>query len=143
MIDLGVRFDGVTVLDGVHLTFEPGRLTAVVGPSGSGKTTLFNVLAGLQPATSGRVEIDGVPLAASPVRVGLVHQAYALLSLLTAAENVELAAQLCRVPARSVRALRADAAACLEAVGLADRADHLVEELSGGEQQRVASPAPW
>ena len=86
-------------------------------------------------ASAGRVEFDGTPIAASSVRIGLVHQAFALLSLLTAAENVELAAQ---VLGGDGDAIRVSAQSCLAAVNLVDRADHLLEELSGGEQQRVA-----
>ena len=132
---LTVRIGGVTVLDGVDVELRPATLTAVVGPSGSGKTTLFNVLAELQEPSAGRVEFDGTPIAASSVRIGLVHQAFALLSLLTAAENVELAAQ---VLGGDGDAIRVSAQSCLAAVNLVDRADHLLEELSGGEQQRVA-----
>ncbi len=130
---VGVRWGGVTVLDEVDLVFEAGRVTAVMGPSGSGKTTLLTVVAGVQDATLGEVSFGtGDP---GPPRIGLVHQAFALLSLLTAAENVELAAQLAGVARGRIRAAAGEQ---LAAVGLAERADHLVEELSGGEQQRVA-----
>jgi putative ABC transport system ATP-binding protein len=134
-VELTVRLRGVEVLSGVSVGFSPGSLTTVVGPSGSGKTTLLNVLAGLQRPTTGRPEIDGAPIGSSTARIGLVHQALALLSLLTAAENVELAAQIEGRPRRDALAA---AAGCLAAVDLLDRADHLVEELSSGEQQRVA-----
>jgi ABC-type multidrug transport system ATPase subunit len=133
--DLGVTIGGREVLAAIDATFEPGTLTAVVGPSGSGKTTLFNVLARLRQPTSGRVDVDGRRISESPARIALVHQAFALLSLLTAAENVELAAQIAGLPRAAVIAA---AERCLDAVDLSHRAHHLVEELSGGEQQRVA-----
>ena len=132
---LTVRIGGVTVLDEVDVEFRPATLTAVVGPSGSGKTTLFNVLARFQEPSAGQVDIDGLPIASSAARIGVVHQAFALLSLLTAAENVELAAQVRGVPADSIRV---SARRCLVAVDLMERAEHLLEEMSGGEQQRVA-----
>ena len=132
---LGVRIAGRTVLADVDVEFPPATITAVVGPSGSGKTTLFNVLARLQEPTAGLVELDGIPIGSSPARIGLVHQAFALLSLLTAAENVELAAQVLGLPSD---AIGVSTRRCLAAVGLLNRADHLLEELSGGEQQRVA-----
>ncbi len=125
---LSVRLGDVLVLDGVSAAFPKGRLSALVGPSGSGKTTLLNVLAGLQAPAAGTIDID----AAS---IGLVHQSFALLSLLTAAENVEVAGQIAGRPRRQVID---QAAAALKEVGLDERAHHLVEELSGGEQQRVA-----
>ena len=135
VVGLTVRIGAVVVLDDLSLELAPRTITAVVGPSGSGKTTLFNVLAGLQAPSGGRVELDGLPIASSPTRIALVHQAFALLSLLTAAENVELAGQVLGVPRTDI-----DTAArrCLAQVDLGNRADHLIEELSGGEQQRVA-----
>ena len=93
------------------------------------------MVAGVQDATSGSVVLRPSDAGGAPLRIGLVHQAFALLSLLTAAENVELAAQLGGMPRSRIRAAAADR---LAEVDLAGRADHLVEELSGGEQQRVA-----
>ncbi len=129
---------GRTILDDVNLTVAAGERVAVMGPSGAGKSTLLATLAGLERPNRGTIHIgqslvrhEGRP----PAGFGIVLQSYGLLSLLTAAENVELPLQARGVPAARIR----DAAAAeLSAVGLAARADHLVEELSGGEQQRVA-----
>jgi putative ABC transport system ATP-binding protein len=129
----------VEILRGVDLALSAGERVALTGPSGSGKTVLLSLLAGLVSPTSGTVLLDGRPLAAhgSALRrqLGLVFQGYALVALLTAAENVELALLSVDLPAPAA-ARRARIA--LEAVGLAGRTEHLVEELSGGQQQRVA-----
>ncbi|HET6826781.1 MAG TPA: ATP-binding cassette domain-containing protein [Amnibacterium sp.] len=139
-----LRRDGRTVLDHVDLVVPPGRLTALVGPSGSGKTSLLTVLAALQTPDRGEVRYGGRPVTPRTRgpwsgRVQIAHQSFGLLSLLSAAENVELAGQ--GLPSRRRlprRGLRAAALAALDAVGLAARADHLIDDLSGGEQQRVA-----
>jgi ABC-type lipoprotein export system ATPase subunit len=137
--DLGYSREGITILRDVGLTLRGGEQVALTGPSGSGKTTLMSLLAGLESPDAGTVTLDGLPLAAYGValrqRVSVVFQGYALVALLTAAENIELAITAAGLPADEAtdRALHA-----LEAVALAHRADHLVEELSGGQQQRVA-----
>ena len=109
-----------------------------MGPSGSGKTTLLTTLAGLLPPGAGRVLVGGVPLDEQPgLRSGLalVFQSYGLLSLLTAAENVEVAVRAAGHPPPVAMARAAEA---LERLRVARFADLLVEELSGGQQQRVA-----
>ncbi|GAA2617839.1 ABC transporter ATP-binding protein [Dactylosporangium fulvum] len=132
----------VTALDGVSVTFERGRLAAVMGPSGSGKSTLLHCAAGLDRPAAGHISIDGVALDKLSEdgltrlrrdRIGFVFQAFNLVSALTAEENVALPLRLAgrRPPA-------SDVAAALAAVGLADRARHRPSELSGGERQRVA-----
>jgi putative ABC transport system ATP-binding protein len=129
---------GRVLVDGLDVEVAPGERLAVTGPSGSGKSTLLSVLAGLEPPDAGTVEVDGVDVRAQdPVRlrrrVGLVLQGYGLLPVLTAGENVEVVLRDAGAPDAVPRA-----AAALAAVGLGGRAGHLVEELSGGEQQRVA-----
>lgn len=139
-----VRRGSTTILDDLSIEATAGAMTALVGPSGSGKTTLLTVLATLERADRGTVRYDDyavTPSTGGPWtgRVQVAHQAFGLLSLLSSAENVELAVQTLprsRRPSRS--AIRIAATETLAAVGLAERADHLVEELSGGEQQRVA-----
>jgi putative ABC transport system ATP-binding protein len=134
----------VHALRAVDLAVGRGELIAVRGRSGSGKTTLLNVLGGLDRPTAGRVTIDGAEVSAMDEAdlvelrrrsVAFIFQAFGLVPILTAAENVE-------VPLRLVRAdpLERDRRVydLLELVGLADRARHRPHELSGGEQQRVA-----
>ncbi|MEV4834001.1 ATP-binding cassette domain-containing protein [Nonomuraea sp. NPDC049486] len=129
---------GRKLIDDLTLELDEGERVALMGPSGSGKTTLLTTLAGLAPPAEGRVLVGGVPLDEQPeLRAGLalVFQSYGLLSLLTAAENVEVALRAAGRPPREAMRL---AAAALERLRVARFADHLVEELSGGQQQRVA-----
>ena len=111
----------------------------IVGASGAGKTTILNILGGMDNLTSGNVILDGKDISKLGKRdltayrrydVGFVFQFYNLVQNLTALENVELAAQICKDPL--------DAAKVLEQVGLADRMLNFPAQLSGGEQQRVA-----
>jgi putative ABC transport system ATP-binding protein len=135
---LGYRRDGQQILDGVDLTVGPGDSVAITGPSGSGKTSLLAILAGLTKATTGRVVIDGRKLAdfAGPdLGVAVVLQGYGLVSLLTAAENIEVALRAAGRPAATARSAALD---WLERLGLGPHADQLVDELSGGQQQRTA-----
>ena len=130
---------GVQILRGINIDLRSGERVALTGPSGSGKTTLMSVLAGLAQPDTGTVLLDGRPLPQHGPqlrrRIGIVFQGYALVALLTAAENVEMALIATGLPASQATARAREA---LELVGLADRAEHLVEELSGGQQQRVA-----
>jgi putative ABC transport system ATP-binding protein len=134
----------VHALRDVDLQVERGELVAVRGRSGSGKTTLLSLLGGLDRPTSGEVRIDGRSLGEMDAddlvelrrsKVGFIFQAFGLLSILSATENVE-------VPLRLVRAAPAArderVSMLLELVGLGDRGRHRPHELSGGEQQRVA-----
>jgi len=130
--------DGQQILNGVDVLVEPGESLAVTGPSGSGKTSLLGILAGLAVPTAGDVRIDGSPLtgfAGPALGVSVVLQGYGLVSLLTAAENVEIAL---RAAGRSPREAAHAARASLAQLGLDAHADQLVEELSGGQQQRTA-----
>ncbi|HLN16392.1 MAG TPA: ABC transporter ATP-binding protein [Acidimicrobiales bacterium] len=128
----------------VTLTVHRGEFVAIVGASGSGKSTLMNILALLDDVTRGSYRLDGVDVrhreedelaAIRNGRIGLVFQAFNLLSGLSAVENVELPLVYAGVK-RSAR--RERALEVLDAVGLSRRALHLPSELSGGEQQRVA-----
>jgi putative ABC transport system ATP-binding protein len=136
----GIRYvrDGQVILDGVDLTVPAGQSVAVTGPSGSGKTSLLAILSGLTPAAAGEVYIAGKRLTGLPGPrdgVAMVLQGYGLVSLLTAAENIEVAVRAAGMPARDAQAA---AAAVLEDLGLGAHAGQIVEELSGGQQQRVA-----
>ncbi len=132
----------VAALDGVTATFDEGTLTAIMGPSGSGKSTLLHCAAGLDRPTGGTVVIDGTDLGTLTEhgltvlrreRIGFVFQAFNLVSALTAEQNVALPLRLAGRPAALELIHRA-----LAEVGLADRAHHRPNGLSGGEQQRVA-----
>ena len=129
----------VHALDGMTFCVEKGDFCVMVGPSGAGKTTLLNILGGMDCATSGTVRLDGREISRLNERdltdfrrtdVGFVFQFYNLVQNLTALENVELAAEICR---NSL-----NAAETLEKVGLKDRMNHFPAQLSGGEQQRVS-----
>lgn len=129
----------VYALKSVSLAVWSGELLAILGPSGSGKTTLLNLIGGLDQPDSGRVLFRNRDLAKMRpdeltryrrAFVGFVFQFYNLVPTLTAIENVELAANLVPDPMNPAEAL--------EAVGLAERANHFPSQLSGGEQQRVA-----
>jgi len=134
----------VHALRGVDLRVGRGELVAIRGRSGSGKTTLLNLIGGLDRPTSGRVVVDGDEVntmgESALVRfrrstVAFIFQAFGLLPILSAAENVEVPLRLVRAESR---ARDARVAELLELVGLGERAGHRPHELSGGEQQRVA-----
>jgi putative ABC transport system ATP-binding protein len=134
----------VAALKGVDLDIYRGELLAVVGASGSGKTTLLNCLSGLESIDGGEILVEGANLAGvgdnqrTAYRgryMGFVFQAFNLLPVLSAVENVELPLLLQGVGGRRARAKAVQA---LETVGLGGRAGHRPDQLSGGEQQRVA-----
>jgi putative ABC transport system ATP-binding protein len=134
----------VRALDHLTLTIEPGSFVCLSGPSGSGKTTLLNMIGGLDELDSGQVSIDGQrvdllskgPLADLRLHnIGFVFQAYNLIPVLSARENVEFVMQLQGVPASE---RRSKSLAILQEVGLAGMEDRRPAQLSGGQQQRVA-----
>ncbi len=129
----------INALQKADFFIDRGEICVIVGPSGAGKTTLLNILGGMDSLTSGRVLIDGEDISKYSKRqltayrrydVGFVFQFYNLIQNLTAVENVELAAQICRDPL--------DPMEMIGRVGLADRAKNFPAQLSGGEQQRVS-----
>jgi putative ABC transport system ATP-binding protein len=147
-IDLGKTYNPKTVpveaVKHVDLTIDKGEFTAIVGPSGSGKTTLLNLIGGLDSPTYGKIMIDGTnvaDLSASALveyrlhHIGFVFQAYNLIPVFNARENVEFIMLLQGVK-KSEREQRA--AELLEAVGLGERMESRPNQLSGGQQQRVA-----
>jgi putative ABC transport system ATP-binding protein len=127
---------GRDLFEVVDLTVAGGESVALVGPSGSGKTTLLAALAGLGDPTAGEVWLDGERVRAGHTAgIVVVLQGYGLISLLTAAENVEVAL---RAAGSDPAGVRDPAREALDQVLLGPHVDQLVEELSGGQQQRVA-----
>jgi ABC-type lipoprotein export system ATPase subunit len=133
----------VDALRGVDLVVKEGEMIAVMGPSGCGKTTLLNCLSGLDDITGGEILIRGTKLSDMSDRVrttyrakkiGFIFQAYNLLPVLTAAENVELPLLISGTPPKEARRKAVEA---LATVGLEDWQNHKPAELSGGQQQRV------
>lgn len=134
----------VEALKGVNLKIEKGEFTAIVGPSGSGKTTLLNMIGGLDMPTSGKIIVDKIDISTYKPdelinfrlhHIGFVFQAYNLIPVLTAKENVEFIMLLQNV---SKKEREERAVELLKAVELGDRVDSRPSELSGGQQQRVA-----
>lgn len=134
----------VPALNGVDLVIEAGEFTAIVGPSGSGKTTLLNIIGGLDRPTAGKVVVGGQDISElsdnklidfRKDNIGFVFQAYNLIPVLTARENVEFVMLLQN---RSKEERMARVEELLHAVGLEDKIDKRPSELSGGQQQRVA-----
>jgi len=129
----------IKALDDANFEIEKGELAVILGASGAGKTTALNILGGMDTATSGEVIVDGVDVTKYDHKkligyrrtdIGFVFQFYNLVPNLTALENVELAAQICKDSL--------SASEMLEKVGLSHRTDNFPAQLSGGEQQRVA-----
>ena len=134
----------IPAVAGVTLDFEAGEFTAIVGPSGSGKTTLLNLLGGLDSCTSGEVWINGTnvsKLKGSRLidfrlwNIGFVFQAYNLIPVLTAIENVEF---ILHLQGKNKKERRQRATELLQSVGLGERLNSRPNKLSGGQQQRVA-----
>jgi putative ABC transport system ATP-binding protein len=134
----------VRAVDGISIQVGAGELVAVRGRSGSGKTTLLSLIGALDRPTGGSVRVTGLPVSQMPERdlvafrrrtIGFIFQAFGLLPILSAAENVEIPLRLVAAEPRA-RQERVDR--LLELVGLGGRANHRPHELSGGEQQRVA-----
>lgn len=134
----------VHAVNGIDVSFEEGEFTAIVGPSGSGKTTLLNIIGGLDDATEGSVEIEGIKINELSARkltdfrmknIGFVFQAYNLIPVLTAKENVEF---IMHLQGRNKADRESRTSELLKAVGLGEMMDRRPSKLSGGQQQRVA-----
>ena len=133
-------YDETTVLKGINLSIEKGELVVLLGPSGSGKTTLLNLIAGIDKANTGQIQILGAELSEMndleltdyrKDTVGYIFQFYNLLPNLTVLENAALGLELKGESLDYARVI-------LEKIGLGDKAQRFPAQLSGGEQQRVA-----
>jgi putative ABC transport system ATP-binding protein len=142
--DFDVGSQKLRVLKGINLELFPEKLIMLRGRSGSGKTTLMNLMGGLDTPTEGEIYFKGRPFhqwnddQRTEVRrkdIGFIFQAYALMPLLSAYENVELSLRMAKVPRSE---WKSRVTSCLDLVGLSKRMHHRPYELSGGEQQRVA-----
>ncbi len=142
--DYETRSVRTRALDGVRLTIEEGEFSALAGPSGSGKTTLLNLLGTLDSSTSGRVLVEGPDVSTLSeaerselrlTKLGFVFQAYNLIPVLTATENVEFVLLLQGIPGVE---RRKRAVSLLRELGLGELVDKRPTEMSGGQQQRVA-----
>ena len=134
----------VHAVNGIDLTFEKGEFTAIVGPSGCGKTTLMNMIGGLEQPTSGKVVVDESDMSTLSSNelidfrlrnIGFVFQAFNLIPVLTAKENVEFIMQLQNWKKEK---MEKRTVSLLESVGLGDKLNSRPNQLSGGQQQRVA-----
>ena len=134
----------VHALRGLDLTVNEGEFTAIVGPSGCGKSTLLNIIGGIDNPSSGHVQVGGTDISSlnsnelidfRKDNIGFIFQAYNLIPVLTAMENVEFVMLLQNQP-KNQRKARAEE--LLVAVGLSDKMDKRPSQLSGGQQQRVA-----
>ncbi|XOV68176.1 MAG: ABC transporter ATP-binding protein [Fluviicola sp.] len=137
-------YDDLQILKGIDLDIASGEIVSIVGSSGAGKTTLLQILGTLDKPDSGSVEIDGVnPFTLSSrqmsafrnTSVGFIFQFHQLLPEFTAIENIALPAL---IKGESMKKAKADGMQLLEVLGLTNRAEHKPNELSGGEQQRIA-----
>lgn len=129
----------IMAVSDISFSIEKGEFVVIVGPSGAGKTTVLNLLGGMDSCSGGEIVVDGQRVSGCNARqlteyrrhdIGFVFQFYNLVQNLTALENVELAAQICRDPLPAAEVLRG--------VGLEERTNNFPAQLSGGEQQRVA-----
>ena len=129
----------INAVDGISFKIEEGEFAIIVGASGAGKTTVLNILGGMDSCSEGEITVRGRDISKLSDKelieyrrhdIGFVFQFYNLVHNLTAKENVELAAQICKNPLDSEKAL--------EIVGLSERKDNFAAQLSGGEQQRVS-----
>ena len=135
---VGKTFGNFTALEGIDLDIATGELTALLGPSGGGKSTLLRIIAGLEVADVGSVEIEGVDATSLPARkrnVGFVFQHYAAFRHLTVAGNVGFGLKIRKRPRREIKTRVAE---LLELVHLSQFADRLPAQLSGGQRQRMA-----
>jgi putative ABC transport system ATP-binding protein len=133
-------YGSLKALDHVNLTVEQGEWVAIMGPSGSGKSTMMNIVGCMDKPTQGQVIFDGMEVSRESAKrlteirrdkIGLIFQQFHLVNYLTAVENVMVAQYYHSIPDEK------EAYEALARVGLADRAKHLPNQLSGGEQQRV------
>ena len=138
LTDISRRFGTVVALDRFNLTVEPGELIALLGPSGCGKTTALRIIAGLESADSGKLEVNGIDYISKPANhrdMGMVFQSYSLFPNMTVQENIEYGLRVRKMePAKRAKIVGEK----LELVALSSKAKNFPHQLSGGQQQRVA-----
>src|SRR5262245_47867474 len=140
MEDIRRSFGQTVALDGAHLALAPSEVHAVLGANGAGKTTLLSILAGLLQPDAGRILLRGAPVripnphAAWALGIGMVHQHFTLVPPLSVLENLALGSSGLRL---GLAALRRDAEALMERIGLNVELDAVVESLGVGRRQRV------
>jgi lipoprotein-releasing system ATP-binding protein len=142
--DIHKSYDGLHVLKGINLTIQEGEVVSIVGSSGAGKTTLLQILGTLDKPDEGILEIAGERLFEMSVKkiaefrnrnIGFIFQFHQLLPEFTAIENILLPAMIHKTPMDQAKK---EANRLIELVGLTSRSSHKPNELSGGEQQRIA-----
>lgn len=140
LVDVSKIYGELKALDKINLSVEKGEWISIMGPSGSGKTTMMNIIGAMDKPSLGEVILDGEDIAKKTPKeltvirrdkIGLIFQQFHLVNYLSALENVMMSQYYHSMPDAQ------EAMEALAAVGLADRAKHLPNQLSGGEQQRV------
>ncbi len=131
----GRRHDRTVIFENLIMKVDGGQFVSIVGPSGCGKTTLLEIIAGLQPSSGGKINVDGVPIGRTSIKTAIVFQQYALFPWLTVEKNIEYGP---RIQGKTKSERSEVSRAYIDMVGLAGFEKYYPHQLSGGMQQRVA-----